>query len=104
MHFSQPHTQIVIVGDDDLAQQLHGVAASFFGLGKTIVRLPTNEAVPQNLPPSLAETIPGLIGVIKGKSAAVICSGFTCLPPIFDPERLRKTLAGAGKNDHETAD
>ena len=55
-------------------------------------------------PPSLAETIPGLIGVIKGKSAAVICSGFTCLPPIFDPERLRKTLAGAGKNDHETAD
>jgi uncharacterized protein len=104
VYFSQPHTQIVIIGDDDLAQQLHGVAASFFGLGKTVVRLPANEAVPQNLPPSLAETIPGLLGVIKRKSAAVICSGFTCLPPIFDPERLRKNLASAGKRDHETAD
>jgi uncharacterized protein YyaL (SSP411 family) len=97
VHFSQPHTQIIIIGDDPLAEQLYGVATSFFGLAKSVLKLPGNEVVAQNLPPSLGETIPGLVGVIKGKSAAVICSGFTCQPPIFDPEHLRQSLARAGK-------
>lgn len=97
VHFSQPHTQIVIIGDDDLAEQLHTVAASFFGLGQSLLRLPANEAVAQNLPPSLAETIPHLSELTKGKSAAVLCSGFTCQPPIFDPEQLRQSLANGLK-------
>jgi uncharacterized protein YyaL (SSP411 family) len=97
VHFSEPHTQTVIVGDDDLAEQLHTISASFFGIGKSVLKLPTNEAVPQNLPPSLAETIPHLTGVAQGKSAAVLCSGFSCQPPIFDPEQLRQSLASALK-------
>jgi uncharacterized protein YyaL (SSP411 family) len=93
VYFSQPHTQVVILGNDDLAEQFHTVAASFFGLGKSVIKLPTNEAVAQNLPPGLAETIPHLSGVAKRKSAAVVCSGFTCQPPVFDPEELRRGLA-----------
>jgi len=93
VYFSHSHTQIVILGDDDLAEQFHTVAASFFGLGKSVIKLPANEAVAQNLPPGLSETIPHLSGVTKGKSAAVLCSGFSCQPPIFDPEELRRSLA-----------
>ena len=93
VYFSHSHTQIVILGDDDLAEQFHTVAASFFGLGKSVIKLAANEAVAQNLPPGLGETIPHLSGVTKGKSAAVLCSGFSCQPPIFDPEELRRSLA-----------
>jgi uncharacterized protein YyaL (SSP411 family) len=95
VHFSQAHTQTVIIGDDDSAEQLHAAAASFFGLARSVLKLPTNEAVAQNLPPSLAGTIPHLAGVSQGRSAAVVCSGFTCQPPIFDPEQLRQSLARA---------
>ena len=63
VHFSQPHTQVVIIGADDLAEQLHTIATSFFGLGKTILKLPANEIVAQNLPPGLGETIPSLPAV-----------------------------------------
>jgi uncharacterized protein YyaL (SSP411 family) len=97
VHFSQPHTQVVIIGADDLAEQLHTIATSFFGLGKTILKLPANEIVAQNLPPGLGETIPGLPAVRQGKSAAILCSGFSCQPPIFDPEQLRRSLARALK-------
>jgi uncharacterized protein YyaL (SSP411 family) len=93
VHFSQPHTRTVIVGDDDVSQQLYAIAASFFGLDNSILKLPANEAVAQNLPPSLAETIPHLTGATKGKSAAVLCYGASCQPPIFDPEQLRQSLA-----------
>jgi len=48
--------------------------------------------VPQNLPPALAETIPHLPEVKQEKTVAVICSGFTCQPPISDPEELSRSL------------
>jgi uncharacterized protein YyaL (SSP411 family) len=65
VHFSQPHTQIVIIGDDDLGEHLHTVAASFFGLAQSLLRLPSNKVVAQNLPPSLAETIPHLSEITR---------------------------------------
>jgi uncharacterized protein YyaL (SSP411 family) len=34
----------------------------------------------------------------EGKSAAVICSGFSCQPPIVDPDQLRRSLEAALKN------
>jgi len=90
-HLSQPHTQTVIMGDDDVAEQLHAIATSFFGLTKSVLKLPASGAFPQNLPPGLAETIPVLAGITKGKSVAVICAGFSCRPPIFDPEQLKQS-------------
>jgi uncharacterized protein YyaL (SSP411 family) len=97
VHLSRPHTQTVVIGDDDMATQLYGVASSFFEIGKSVLKLPASGAAPQNLPPGLAETIPHLTDIAKGKSIAVVCSGFTCQPPIFDPEQLRQTLASAGR-------
>ena len=93
VYFSQPHTQAVIMGDDDVAEQLHAIATSFFGLTKSVLKLPASGAFPQNLPPGLAETIPVLAGITKGKSVAVVCSGFSCRPPVFDPEQLKQSLA-----------
>jgi uncharacterized protein YyaL (SSP411 family) len=93
VHFSQPHTQIVVIGDDALAEQLHTVAATLFGIGQSVLKLPTNETIAQNLPPGLAETLPHLAELTGRKSAAVLCSGFSCQPPIFDPEQLRQELA-----------
>ncbi len=98
VHFSQPHTQVVIVGNDDLAAQLYNVAASFFGFDRAVLKLAANEAVSQNLPPALAETIPQIPAIRNGKSVAVVCSNFSCRPPISDPEELRKDLAGVAKS------
>ena len=98
VHFSQPHTQVVVVGNDDLAAQLYNVAASFFGFDRAVLKLAANEAVAQNLPPALAETIPQIPAIRDGKSVAVVCSNFSCRPPISDPEELRKDLAGVSKS------
>ena len=94
VHYSRPHTQVVIVGDDENASRLDRAAASF-ALGKTVLKISSNEAVAQNLPPALAETIPNLPGVKAGKSLAVICSNLTCQPPISDPEELGRALSGS---------
>jgi uncharacterized protein YyaL (SSP411 family) len=95
VHLSQPHTQIVVIGADAVAEQLYIVSASVFGFNRTVLRLATNGVVPQNLPPALAETIPNLPGIGEGKSAAVVCSGFSCQPPTSNPEQLRQTLRHA---------
>jgi uncharacterized protein len=98
VHLSQPHTQVVIIGEDDLAEQLYDLASSFFAFPKTVLKLAANKAVPQNLPPALAETIPHLPVIKEGKSAAVVCSGFSCQPPVIDPEQLRRNLSLRPKN------
>ena len=92
VHFSQPHTQTIVVGDDELATQLYSTAAAPFALNHAVVKLASNEAVPQNLPPVLAETIPNVPGVESGKSVAVVCSGFTCQPPVFGVGELKQLL------------
>ncbi len=98
VHFLHPHTQVVIVGEDVMAEKLRASAAGFFALDKTVINLSANKLVRENLPPALAQTVPQLPGLKEGKSAAVVCSGFTCQPPITDPEQLRRSLAVALKN------
>jgi len=93
-HFSQPGTQIVIIGTDELADRLYAAAARPFSIGKTVLQFPSDSAVPQNLPPVLAETIPQLPAVKERKTVAVICSGFSCQPPISDAEELARILRG----------
>jgi uncharacterized protein YyaL (SSP411 family) len=86
---SGPHTQVVVVGDDQAAQQLYAAAIAPFALNKSVIRL---RKVGGNLPPALAETVPNLPAVREGKSVAVVCSNFTCMPPISDPDELARTL------------
>ena len=92
VHLLSPHTQVVIVGDDAVADQLLAIATGFFAFPKTVLQFAASKIVPENLPPALAETIPHLPGLSEGKSAAVVCSGFSCQPPVTDPKQLRRSL------------
>ncbi len=92
VHLSNPHTQIVIVGSDELADRLYNVAVAPYSTGKAVLKLAANRAVSQNLPPALAETIPQLPEIQQEKTVAVVCSGFTCQPPISDPDELTRSL------------
>ena len=89
---SYPHSQIVIIGEDEAAAQLCLRAISSPLIGRSVIRLKFSQAVAQNLPPSLAATIPELPGVKAGKTTAVVCSGFSCKPPVSTPEQLDQLL------------
>ena len=57
---SRPHTQVVVVGEDEQADALLRAASAPFAVNKSVVHLTDSEAVAQNLPPVLAETVPNL--------------------------------------------
>jgi uncharacterized protein YyaL (SSP411 family) len=92
VHLSQPHSQVVIVGDDELADQLHAAAVKRSRFGRSVIRLAASHAVAQNLPPALAETIPNLPTIRNRKTAAIVCSGFTCQPPVTNPTDLARIM------------
>jgi uncharacterized protein YyaL (SSP411 family) len=92
IHFIQPHTQVVVVGKDEVAAELYRSAVRPLALSTAVLRLDADKAVAQNLPPALAETIPNLPALGEGRSFAVVCSGFACQPPIFDAQELARTL------------
>ncbi|HKV93036.1 MAG TPA: thioredoxin domain-containing protein [Candidatus Angelobacter sp.] len=93
--YLHPHTQVVIAGTGEQADQLESAALQQLSLNKSVLHLPEGEIVPQKLPPALAETIPNLPAIKEGKTVAVVCSGFTCQPPIEDPVELSKALTRA---------
>ena len=96
---SRPHTQVVVVGEDEIATALCKAAVAPFAVNKSVVHLTDSEAVAQNLPPVLAETIPNLPAMREKKSIAVVCTNFTCQPPVNNPEELtamvRRAITGA---------
>jgi uncharacterized protein len=92
VHLSQPHTQVVVVGSDQLADRLYDEAVRPFSVTKAVLKFDFNRVVPQNLPPALAQTISHLPVVKEQRTAAVICSGFSCQPPISAPEELARSL------------
>jgi uncharacterized protein len=87
-----PHSQIVIVGDDETAAQLYSQAVSSPLIGRSAIKLKFSQAVAQNLPPSLAATVPELPSVKTGITIAVVCSGFSCKPPVNTSEQLQHLL------------
>ncbi|HLW55285.1 MAG TPA: thioredoxin domain-containing protein [Candidatus Angelobacter sp.] len=91
--YLRPHTQVVVAGSDDSAHALLSAAVRRFSLNKSVLHLAQGEIVPQMLPPALAETIPNLLAVKPGNSVAVVCSGFSCQPPVFDVDGLAKALS-----------
>ncbi len=92
---SRPHTQVVVVGEDAKATALLKAAIAPFAVNKSVVHLTDSEAVAQNLPAVLAETVPNLPGLKEKKSVAIVCTDFTCQPPMEDPEELTKQIRGA---------
>lgn len=94
MHL-RPHTQVVITGAGEQADRLHAAALAHFSFNHSVVRVRGGQAVPQMLPPALADTLPSLPAIQEGKAAAVICSGFSCRPPISEPAQLEQALREA---------
>jgi uncharacterized protein YyaL (SSP411 family) len=92
VHFGEPHTQIVIVGEDETAEQLYDEAVAESSVGRSVLKLNFSQAVEANLPPSLAATIPQLPVLKQRKTVAVICSGGSCKPPAHSVESLKQLL------------
>ena len=97
LHFVNPPTQVVVVGKDDAAAELYRAAVRPLGLNTAVLQLDADKAVAQNLPPALANTIPNLPELDRGRAAdkrsfAVVCSGFSCQPAIFDTQGLARAL------------
>jgi uncharacterized protein YyaL (SSP411 family) len=103
VHLSSPHTQIVVVGSGELAERLYSVAVAPYSTSKAVLKLSGNKAVPQNLPPALAKTIPQLPAIQQEKTVAIVCSGFTCQPPISDPDQLARSLHRLSSESRESA-
>ena len=97
VRFFQPHTQVVVVGNDEAAAALYRAALHPHGLNTAVLRLDVDKVVAQNLPPALAETIPNLPALGERRSFAVVCSGFACQPPIFDEEELARALGSRAR-------
>jgi uncharacterized protein YyaL (SSP411 family) len=90
--YLHPHTQVVITGNGEKAAQLEGAALKHFNLNQAVLRVAQEKIAAKMLPPALAETIPNLPAVKNGDTVAVICSGFTCQPPIVEPAELQQAL------------
>ncbi len=97
VHFTQPHTQVVVVGQDEVADRLCRAALHPHSLSKAVLRISAAAAVAQNLPPALAETIPNLPTFRESRSFAVVCSGLTCQAPVFDAGELSRQLDAASR-------
>ena len=92
LHFLESPAQVVVIGQDEIAAKLYAAATAPFAFNKTVLKLTANQAVRENLPPVLAETIPNLPQLRSGKSFAVLCSGSACQPPVYDVAELSATL------------
>jgi uncharacterized protein YyaL (SSP411 family) len=92
VHFAEPHTQIVIIGEDETAEQLYDEAVTESSVGRSVLKLNFSQAVEANLPPSLAATIPQLPVLKQRKTVAVVCSGGSCKPPAHSVESLKQLL------------
>jgi len=98
IHFLDSPVQVVVIADErnrEQADQLCSAAVAPCAFTKTALRLNPSQAVPQNLPPQLAQTIPNLPQLRSGQSFAVLCSGTSCQPPIIDAQELKRQLASA---------
>jgi uncharacterized protein len=101
LYYLETPIEVVVVAkdlQDRIASALYAAAVKQFAFNKSVLRLTTNEAAAQNLPPALAATIPNLPQLRASQFAeswAVLCSGTACQPPVSNPEELRQQLAAA---------
>ena len=91
-YLATPHTQIVIVGEDEIAERLYADAVPGSLYGRSLLKLTFSQAIAQNLPPSLAATIPQLPSLKQNKTVAIVCSEGSCKPPAHNSEALRELL------------
>ncbi|HEX4581775.1 MAG TPA: thioredoxin domain-containing protein [Acidobacteriaceae bacterium] len=88
-----PPQQIVVVGEDDLADALESAARSGYAINKTVLRATAAVLREGALPPVLRETLTKLPQLQEQASFAVVCQGTTCLPPVRTMEELQSAIA-----------
>jgi uncharacterized protein YyaL (SSP411 family) len=84
--------QVVVVGEDDLAEELEAAAREGYMVHRSVLRTTAARLQTGPLPLLLAETLPQLPQLREKGSFAVVCRGTACLPPVSTPEELRAAL------------
>jgi uncharacterized protein len=93
LHLLENPVQVVVIaGEDGGADSLEKASTAGFGFTKTSLRFAASQVVRENLPTTLAATLPNLPQLNSGKSFAVLCSGNSCQPPVFEASELRRGL------------
>jgi uncharacterized protein YyaL (SSP411 family) len=92
---SQPHIQVVVIGEGPEADVLYTAALAPFALNKIVLRVKEAATLKSSLPSALTETIAAAPGVHSGRALALLCSGFTCQPPIESANDLTQALRDA---------
>jgi len=87
--------QVVVVGRGAAAGKLEALATARFAVNKTVIRLQARYLTAENLPESLAETLPQIPQPENASAWALLCQGRTCLPPISNPDLLLDALESA---------
>jgi uncharacterized protein YyaL (SSP411 family) len=93
VYFSQPPSQVVVIGEGEEAEGLRRAAVRSFAFNKAVLQIAANKVVAANLPPALAETLPNLPATRQAR--AVICAGGSCQPPVYEVLQLEKLLSAA---------
>ncbi len=89
-----PPQQVVIIGDDDVADALEASAREGYMVNRVVLRASAEAIRSVELPPLLEATIKQLPQLQEPSSVAVVCQGTHCLPPVRTVEDLKAALAG----------
>jgi hypothetical protein len=89
---ARPHSQVIVVGEGEAADALYADAIAPFALNKIVLRVRNAASLQAQLPEKIAELIASVPGIEQGRTLALVCSGFSCQPPITSPEELRNAL------------
>src|ERR1700733_121279 len=84
--------QVVIVGEDDLADALEAAAREGYSVNKTVLRVPATILREGALPPILKETLTELPQLQEKASFAVVCQGTHCLHPVHSVAELQSAM------------
>jgi uncharacterized protein len=84
--------QIVIVGEDDLADAMEAAAREGYSVNRTVLRASAAVLREGALPPLLKETLTQLPQLQEKVSFAVVCQGTHCRPPVHSVEELQSAL------------
>ena len=87
-----PPQQVVIVGEDDLADALEAAAREGYSVNKTVLRVPATNLREGAVPPILKETLTKLPQLQEKASFAVVCQGTHCLPPVHTVAELQSAM------------
>jgi hypothetical protein len=86
--------QVVVVGSGAVASRLAATAEARFAVNKTVLRIPFNRLVAEELPPALADVLPNVPRPEGAAAWALVCKGRSCTPPVTDPEALLEAIEG----------